>query len=102
MSIRDRISDERDLVGIAKILIDRQRTYVGYLILMFMIENFVSRHGWYWWYLAVIPIWAVFAVLEYLHIFPREQSAAFRKHPQFREIYERSKSEDHSRNASAE
>jgi len=102
MSILGKISGKRDWFGIGKIIIDRQRTYVGYFILLFMIENFIDKYGWNWWYLAVIPVWVVFSLFEYLYIFPREQSAAFRKHPQFREMYERSKSKDNRRHASAE
>lgn len=89
-----------NLIGILKIAVDRQRTYLGYLMLAFLVENFIARHGWHWWYLLAIPIMIVISWIDYFYILPEEQSAAFRKHPQMREWYEYEREERESKNYS--
>jgi len=72
------------IVATLKMAFDRQRGYLGIINTVLLLKIV----GFEWWYLALIPIWVAWTIIDWCLIFPAERKI------RFKEILESKKNED--------
>ena len=76
-------------LGKIKFIIDRQRNYFYYINTLMIIYLFLDRAGWSWWYLFIIPVFAVSVYVVTKYIISKEFEYMWSKNPIVKEIREK-------------
>lgn len=72
--------------GKAKALMDRQRGYLSAFNFIMISVLFFDKIKWHWYYLLLIPVWAIFMYFDTRYIMPKEFEYLHLKSPVMKEL----------------